>query len=450
MRHRYGYLGFLALLAGVIPLPSSAIDLGEAIALAEKNDPGLASAQANRDAAFENIAIAKSKLLPQVSFQGMFEKMQYGLSQQQPIAGGGTSSAYYMMNAYNNQFTVHQALYHPRDQIGLDLGKQQAVYGEAKLAAARIDLWLRTTNAWLDVLVAVENRRLYVDTVKTTEIAADQAEKRFKAGDGTREIVIEAQAQHELAKSELTEATITLHAKEQAFQLLVGQLPEDLSNGHLPNYEQIRMGISSKEDLQQLVRDVNPDILAAEAAKVVNQKRAEQAHADRLPQVDLIASKTWAQNDTIFTINQTYNMLAAGVQMTVPLYAGGGLVATQRQSEYSARASEEDLRAEQLKHTSQVEMDWASAEASIERAHSAKVLWEAAREQKKAAEMGVPSGVRTWADVAQADTLMARRGADFISYAAGVLRSQAHLLSSLPVTENIWEPWVAQLSLLSK
>jgi len=36
------------------------------------------------------------------------------------------------------------------------------------------------------------------------------------------------------------------------------------------------------------------------------------------------------------------------------------------------------------------------------------------------------------------------------NYAAGVLRAQARLLATLPVTENIWEPWVAQVSVLAK
>ena len=425
-----------------------AMDLSEAIAAAEKNDPALASAQANRDAAFENIAIARSKLLPQVNLQGSYDKMQYGVSQQSPQ--GASVSNSYLINAYNNQISLRQALYHPRDRIGMELGRQQARYGDEKLASARSDLWLRTTNAWLDVLVAAENQRIYEQTVETTATAADQAQRRFQAGDGTRDAVIEAQAQHALAKSQWLEAGITLRARELAFQNLTGQAPENLATGHLPSFEQIRVAVQDKAELQQLVQETNPEILAAEAVWQVNQKRAEQAHADRLPSVDLMASKAWAQNDTVFTINQTYTVLSAGVQVSIPLYAGGGLVATQRQAEFSARSSEQDLRTEKLKRTNQVDNDWAATEASMERARSAVMLWEAAKEQRKAAEMGIGSGVRTWADVAQAEILIARRGADRVSYAAEVLRAQARLLANLPVTENVWEPWVATVSVLSR
>ncbi|MDE2259262.1 MAG: TolC family protein [Betaproteobacteria bacterium] len=424
-----------------------AMDLDAAIASAEKNDPTLASAQANRDAAFENIAIARAKLLPQTSFQSLVQKIEEGVKQE---ASAGAVGASYLVNAYNNQFSLRQGLYHPRDWMGYDIGQLQSEYGTQKLASARSDLWLRTTNAWLDVLSAVELRRIYGETVKTTGYAAEQADKRLKAGDGTKDAAVEAHAQNELAKSQLLEAEINQRSREQTFKRLAGMDAADMREMHLPDYRQVHLPVANSEELQQVVAATNPEILAAQAAEQVNKKRAEQARADRLPTVDLVASKAWAQNDTVFTINQRYTVLGAGVQVNIPLYDGGGLTATQRQAEYAANASSEDLRAQQLKLTTQVESDWFSAEASLERARSAELLITAAQEQKRAAEMGLKSGVRTWGDVAQADILIARRAGDYLSYATGVLRAQARLLSAVPVTENVWEPWVAQISQLAK
>jgi len=424
-----------------------AVDLGDAIAAAEKTDPTLASAQANRDAAFENIAIAKAKLLPQTGFQGTFQKMQEGVKYESATAA--TSSSY-MVNSYNNQFSLRQGLYHPRDWAGYDIGQLQSEYGSQKLASARSDLWQRITNAWLDVLVAVESRRIYEDTVKVTHYADDQAEKRFQAGDGTRDMVIEARAQYELAKSQLVEAEINERSREQAFRMLTGLDAADLRSGHLPDYKTVHIPLSNKDELQRVVEASNPEIRAAEAANQINKKRVEQAHADRLPTVDLVASKSWAQSDNVTTINQRYNVLGGGVQISIPLYDGGGLSATQRQTEATARGSAEDLRALQLKLATQVESDWATTEASLERARSAEVLWVAAKERRRAAELGITSHVHTWGDVAQAEILIAHRASDYINYAAGVLRAQARLLATLPVTENIWEPWVAQVSVLAK
>ncbi|NDU93168.1 MAG: TolC family protein [Ferrovum sp.] len=427
--------------------PLHAMDLDAAIASAEKSDPSLASAQANRDAAYENIAIARSKLMPQTSFQSMVQKMQEGVKQE---GGGPSVGASYLVNAYNNQFSLRQGLYHPRDWVGYDIGQLQSEYGMQKLASARSDLWLRTTNAWLDVLTATELRRVYVETVKTTGYAAEQAEKRLKAGDGTRDAAVEARAQYELAKSQLMEAEINQRSREQTFRRVTGMDAADMREARLPDYHQVHLAVANADELQQIVSTTNPEILAAQAAEQVNKKRAEQARADRLPTVDLIASKSCAQNDTVFTLNQRYNVLGAGFQVNIPLYDGGGLSATQRQAEFAASAAGEDLRTQQQKLASQVETDWSSAEASLERARSAEILISAAQEQKRAAEMGLKSGVRTWGDVAQADILIARRASDYLNYASSVLRAQARLLSAVPVTENVWEPWVAQISQLAK
>ena len=438
----------LAVALGFSGSGAHAMALEAAIAAAERNDPTLASAQANRDAAFENIAIARAKLLPQTGFQGMVQKFEEGVHQDATV--GPSQSTSYLLNAYNNSFSLRQGLYHPRDWMGYDIGRLQSEYGNQKLASARSDLWLRTANAWIDVLAAVETRRLYEQTVAVTAEAAEQAERRFKAGDGTRDVVLEAQAQHELAKSQLTEAEITERSREQSFHILTGLDPSDLRNWRLPDYRGIRVAVDDEETLRKAADALNPEILAAQAAEQINRKRAEQARADRLPTVDFVASKSWAQNDTVFTINQRYTVLGAGVQVNIPLYDGGGLSATQRQAELSAVASREDMRAELFKLDSQVETDWAAAQASLERARSAQLLWQSAIEQKKAAEMGLKSGLRTWGDVAQVDILIARRAGDFLGYAAGVLHAQARLLSTLPVTENVWEPWVAQISLLAR
>jgi outer membrane protein TolC len=441
----------LALLAGLmlsVSGPVLAVDLGDAIASAEKMDPNLASAMANRDAAYDNIAIAKAKLLPQTGFQGSYQKLQEGVRQVGGILGGVSSM--YDVSAYNYSVSLRQGLYHPRDWAGYDIGKLQAEYGVQKLASARSDLWMRISNAWLDLLAAAEQRGIYVDTVAVTATAADQAAQRMRSGDGTRDVMIEAEAQHELAKSQLLEAEVNLKSKIESFRLLTGLDAANMSAWHLPDFRVTRIAVSEKGEFQQVVENTNPEVLAAQANYEIKRKQVDQARADRLPTVDLIASRSWAQSDTIATLNQVYNVLGGGIQVSIPLYDGGGLAATQHQAEATARAAAADLLTEKQKLSAQVESDWASAQASLERAKSAETLWMAAKEQKRAYELGLKSGVRTWADIAQAEILIAHRASDYVNYAAAVLRAQAHLLSALPVTENIWEPWVAQVSVLAK
>jgi len=437
----------LCLAAGFASSSAYSIDLAEAIASAEKGDPQLASAFANRDAAFDNIAIAKARLLPQANAQTSFQKLQEGVRQEGSYAA---ASKQYDVSSYNYTLSLRQAIYHPRDLAGLDIGKLQAEYGNQKLSSARSDLWLRITNAWLDVLVANEQRRLYQSAISGTGEAAEQAKRLFEAGDGTRDAVFEAQAQLELARSLLLEADMNARSKGEAFRLLTGLLADSMATWRLPDFRAISIGIVSKSDFQLAVENANPEIQAAQTVYEVNRKRVEQAKADRLPVVDFVASRSWAQSDTISTLNQLYNITAAGFQVSIPLFLGGGLEATERQSVNVAQASAEDLRAQKLKLAAQIEADWSNWQSSVERARSAEILVQSAMEQRNAAMMGLKSHLRTWADVAQSEILISRRASDFLNFAANGLRYQARLLSLLPVTDYVWEPWVAQVSVLAK
>ncbi len=54
----------------VIGIGASAADLASVYAMAQKNDPTLAAAQATRDATLEAEPLAKSQLLPGVTLSG--------------------------------------------------------------------------------------------------------------------------------------------------------------------------------------------------------------------------------------------------------------------------------------------------------------------------------------------------------------------------------------------
>lgn len=425
----------------------SAMDLEKAIIAAENNDPTLASALANRDVASENIAIARSKLLPQVNAQGNYARANQGVEQKNLL--GQTSDKTYKVNSKNSQIGLRQGLIRPRDWVGYSIGELQAEYGAQKLYSAQSDLWLRTVSAWVDVLAAVENRRAQAEAVKSTGHAAEQAKKRKAAGDGTRDNQAEAEAQHELAKAQLVEAEQTLKARQTNLRLLVGEAP-DLSKYKLPHFSRVNLLTLSEPKVLERALDINPELLSAKAAEGINDKRLTQAKLDHLPTVDLVASHSKADSDTVNTIGTKYTTSQIGVQISIPLFTGGGLNASERQAAASYAASMADRRAAEVRLTNQVSNDWASYLANAERASSAEALVKAAREQRRSAELGLKAGIRTWAEVANADLLIARREADHIAYTANAIKTQARVLSVLPVTEDVWGQWVRELGSFSK
>lgn len=428
------------ILVALVALPAAAVDLPTALQAALAADPALASARANRDAAQENIAIARARLLPQISLQGTFQQLSQTTTQ-------GTKSTDFSGPTQSTQLSLRQALYRPRDTTGLEIGKLQAAYGEAKLQAAQSDLWGRTTDAWIEGLVAQAQRDLYSRTLASVAVAAEQEKRRFNAGEGTRDVMAESSAQLALAQAQLTEATFNLKARVQAFNLLtrlgvVGfdglRLPQLVGFGQLPGTD---------EAFLAHVLEANPELTAASATEGIEEKRVAQAMADHKPTLDFVGSLVSGQNDTAnTTLGTEYKKSTYGFQLILPLYAGGGVNAAQRQAVAVHAASVADREALIQRLTIQIGASWQSLAGLHERAGAAIQLLQATLEQRRGIELGIKTGMKTWVDLGAADLQLARRESDLVSMIGMMAKTQTRLLTMLPATDLVWERWTTLVS----
>lgn len=425
--------------AAVLTLPVFAVELPEALRAAQLSDPTLAAASASRDAALENIAIARARLLPQINMQSTMQRLEQ-------VTTNALGSSQFEGPSRSASLSVRQSLFRPRDWRGVEVGKAQAAYGEYKLASAMSDLWSRTSSAWIDVLATTAVRDAYRLPVASAESAAQQEKRRFELGDGTRDAAAEAAAQLVDARAQLANAEVDLRAKRQAFLLLTRLEASGFDSLRVPALDRLPTGLPSPEDALARVIDTNPELLASRASETVAQRRLHQAAADHLPTLDILGSKTNAQNDTTNTLGTRYRNEQIGLQLQVPIYSGGGVSAIERQlaAQYAAAGAERDALEQKLR--TQISADFELMRGLRERLHSAQELLGASREQKRGAELALRGGLKTWADVHSADQLIARRSADVVGLSTAVLKVQARLLSLLPVTDPAWSQWTSQVS----
>jgi outer membrane protein, protease secretion system len=429
-----------------LSLAVSAQSLNDTLSAAWGNDPSLQSAAANRVAAKENIEIAKSRLLPQANIQGSQANLSQTTTQQTSL---GPQASPFRGSSYNYTFSVRQGILRPRDWVGLDLGRQQAFYGELKFQSAKSDLWNRASSAWLDLVAAQTNKLLYSNAISTIAESAKQETLRFEKGDGTKDSMIEAQAQLKQAKAMLLDAELNLSSKLKAFQVLTQLDQSDWMDRHLPDESKVKFSAFDKDALWERVLEETPELLAAQAVERINQIKAQQSRFDNYPTLDAFGQSTNAQSDTTNTLGYQYRNNQVGVQLSVPLYAGGGLEATKRQAVASYEASVADREALSVRIENQFDGDWASQAGLLEKATAARGLVMAALEQKRAAEFGVKKGLRTWTDVSNAELLLARRSSDLNSILLTLYKTQSRILSLLPTDDPAWDEWVRQVDLAS-
>ncbi|HSV45159.1 MAG TPA: TolC family protein [Ramlibacter sp.] len=416
-----------------------AAELQDALRAAQLADPTLAGAMANRDAAHENIAIARARLLPQVNLQSTMQR-----TDQTTTSSFGTNS--FEGPSKNTALSVRQGIYRPRDWAGVDVGKAQAAYGDYKLASAMADLWNRTTAAWIDVLAATAARDAYRLPIASAEASAQQEQRRLQMGDGTRDQAAEAAAQLVESRAQLANAESDLRARRQAFQLLTRLEPTGFEARRIPPLDRLPMVLPTEEDALRRIVDTNPELLATRAAEQVAERRLAQSSADHRPTLDLVAAASRAQNDSTNTLGTRYRNQQFGLQLQVPIYAGGGVSAIERQTAAQYAAASADRSALEQKLRTQVSGDYELLRGLRERMRSGQELLGAAREQKRGAELSLRGGLKTWADVNQADQLIARRTVELAQLTTGAMKVQSRLLALLPVSEPAWIQWTTQLS----
>lgn len=439
--HRLAAAALLALLA---MNTAQAIDLRAALAAAESQDARLASALATQAAAAENIGITRARLLPQVSLQNTTQALD-----QQSRGGGPTSpDARFSGPATNTQLAVRVGVLRPRERIGADLGERLAELGTLGLAAARSQTWLTLTELWLDLQLAEASLGAGTAAEQALADLARAEQARYNRGESTRQALAETQAQWTLGRARVSEFSGMVRARRAALGRATGLAPmvfADAARVRLDSWQPPALS-AGHDDLLQAVTQYNPDLQRLLLEVQVSRLRLAQARADHWPTVDLVASATASQNDSTDSLGRRLNVGRVGVQVSVPLYTGGGLQATQRQADAGLLAAIEDHRAALQALEQRILAESDALESQRDRLLALDQLTQAASEQLRAAQAGLARGQGTSADVAQAQTQLANRQFERIAAAATWLRARARLAALLPTEHADWQRLISSVT----
>lgn len=424
--------------AGLVSFACTAQTLKEAMAGAFAVDPSLRSATYNRDAASENIALARSRLLPQVSIQGSDQQLTQTTTQDSLV---GPLSRTFSGPSKNYQLVLRQALLRPRDAAGLDVANAQKENGDLKYLSELADSRIRAAGAWLDVLAAQKVLEIYEATLIPYEKAADQEQMRLKGGDGTKDSVLEAKAQLESSRAMVNDARLSLVAKQRAFTLTTGLPFEPMGKVALPHMKQTFLNGLDKQVLWERINLTSSDIRASRANELIQHARLRQSNYDHLPTADLVASYNQAQNDATSTQGIRYQNRQIGVQFNIPIYAGGGISAAQRQQMAIYEASVSDRMSLELRIEQEFINAWSTQQGLVERITAGGLLLDASLDQLNGVKKALSLGLKTWSEVAQAQSSVARRTADQVNNLMTLYKTQLRILRMLSAEDEYWEQW---------
>jgi outer membrane protein TolC len=411
---------------------AQAVTLEDAIESALKVDPSLTASKFNVLATGENIVIARSRLLPQVSLQGSSNQLTQTTTQD--LSSGVSSSRSFTGPSVNHQFVIRQALLRPKELSALRYAELQSKYMEIKFKSDVKDLRTRVIHAWIDLLGAQQIAQAYERPLHFMQDAAKQELAKYEQGDNTKDAAMEAEAQYENLKATHIQALETLKNKQSAFERLT-KFPALVLAEKKLGFDKLPLFIESDKPLLWAnFQDASLEIQMSNLQVQMQLERLRMAEADHKPTLDLLAAVNIAKNDATSTQGYQYKNKQVGVQYTVPLFGGGGLTAGVNQASLAYEASLSEGEALMVRLANDFDTSWGLVLSNSSRQKAILVGLASGREQVNSNKRSFELGVKSIAESANAEISFARRMIDAIAMTQEYLKN---ILKLTPKSLNI-------------
>ncbi|REE91936.1 TolC family outer membrane protein [Cupriavidus plantarum] len=331
----------LALVASLVLLhgpAASAADLLQVFRDAQSNDAQFASARAQLLATRERLPQARAGLLPNVA--GSAGSTRTKVDQYAPVEG----DRFINNSAWALQLT--QPLFRWDRWETYKQGELATLAGEVSFQQAQLDLITRASQAYFDVLAAQDNLYLAQAQKKAIGEQLEQAKRNFEVGTATITDANDAQARYDLATSTEIAARNALEVSRATLQQITGKSVDELLGlraqaqipGPIPADVNAWASQAEQSNLQVSLANYNLETAERETSKALG---------GHLPSVDLVASYgyTNATGTQTQIVNQAarYNSSQVGVQLTIPIFAGGAIQSRVRETLALADRAAADL-----------------------------------------------------------------------------------------------------------
>ena len=227
-------------------------------------------------------------------------------------------------------------------------GTQKVASAEATFTKARQDTFIRVAAAYFDVLSAQDDLSSAQAEKKAIAEQLEQAKRSFEVGTATITDQQEAQARFDLILANEIKAQNTLDVNRHALSLIV----RETISGPLKSIQK-SIPIPRPEPLDPLAwvdqaRSSNPSVRKAEADLETARLQVGAQFAGHLPSLNLVANRTVARDASTTAAAADYEYNYVGVELSIPIFAGGLVTSQVREAAALRSKAELDLEAARL------------------------------------------------------------------------------------------------------
>jgi outer membrane protein len=396
---RRGWMELLLLAAGLVPAAGNAQRLLDFYQHALTSNPTLRSREFGIEQARAQEDIAASRLLPQVSAIGNYSNNDYretGLAAQ----------------SYNGTRAVLQA-----SQALLDFasyfrlqGAQFAVtQNELQRDAARMALGGDVVDRYLAVLQAGDEVT-HLQSEKES-IEGQLKRLRFMRERGLVKVtdLFETEAYYQALLTREIESRNTRAVALERLREITGVAAQQVA----PLARERFPAVPGREE--QWVIDAarnNPNLTALERAMDAVRSQVKSARSDHLPVLSLQASKTYSDQGYDNRLIPSYSVGSVGLQVNVPLYAGGRVQAAEREANARFEMARESLEGARREVERDARTAYLTTVSSYARISSTNAEVQALERTLQAQQKSYEMGIATIVDVLNAQRLLLKSRSD--------------------------------------
>jgi outer membrane protein len=292
-------------------------------------DAQYAGARAAVEAGREKLPQGRSGLLPTI---GLAANTTWNdVDSTRRTAGATEVNTKYNNNGWTVSLT--QPLFRWQNWVAYTQSELAVAQAEAQFGLARQELIVRAAQAYFDVLLAQDT--LAVSRAQKVSIAEqlESAKRNFEVGTTTITDTHEAQARYDLTSAQEIAADNDLTVKRQVLRSVIGKVPEGLKNLKTG----VQMARPQPDDINkwvEMAETASASVQIYQALFEIATREVEKQRAGHYPTLDLVATRgrSSATNSTTLGVGSDSNASTIGLQLTIPIFAGGAVMSKDREA----------------------------------------------------------------------------------------------------------------------
>ncbi|MCU7646331.1 TolC family outer membrane protein [Pseudomonas piscis] len=311
--------------------------------LALRNDPVFLAAIKERDAGLENRIIGRAGLLPKLSYS--YNKGHNNSKATYPAPRGGSQTDKRNYDSYGSSLTLQQPLLDYEAYANYRKGVAQALFADENFRSKSQELLVRVLDYYTKALFAQDQIDIALAKKKAFDQQFQQNRHLFEQGEGTRTDILEAESRYELATAEEIQARDEQDAALRELAALIGEPAIDVRDLDplQEGFQSFALSPANYDSWHEMALSNNP-MLASQRQRVeVARYEVERNRAGHLPRLSAYAMSRKNESESGNTYNQRYDTNTIGIEISMPLYAGGGVSASTRQASRNMEQAEYEL-----------------------------------------------------------------------------------------------------------